>query len=179
MLNWKYLFVSVFIVGFSFLGYLTFTDKLPDFLNGRFFLSQVTPIQQADLAYLQNLNGLAPLNVSSIEELEQTLIETLLLHINEFDSADALAAEQYLKGYYEMLSPIPPEVANALTSAAQKFLQAQVIMTTASTTTTTFSPFINQVLSVLANHQVATNNYQAVKRAQTSRSLLDALILQL
>lgn len=178
-MNWKYLFVSVFIVSFSFLGYLTYTDKLPDFLGGRFFLSQVTPLQQTDLAYVQSLTGLAPLNVSSIEDLEQALIETLLVHINEFDSTDALAAEEYLKDYYEMPSPIPPEVANAVTSAAQKFLQAQVIMTAASTTTTTFSPFINQVLSVLANHQVATNNYQAVKRAQTSRSLLDALILQL
>jgi hypothetical protein len=180
MLNWKYLFVSALIVGFGVLGFLSYSDKLPDFLNGRFFLSQVTPIPQNDLLYLQNLNGLAPLNVSSLEELQQVMIETLIVHINEFDSTSTLAAEAYLKQYYEMTDPIPPEVANAVAASAQKFLQAQIILTASSNTTTNnFSPFINEVLSAMANHQVATNNHQAVKRAQTSRSLLESLINEL
>ncbi|MGE3278490.1 MAG: hypothetical protein AB7J40_01650 [Candidatus Altimarinota bacterium] len=176
MLNWKYLFASVVIVGLGFLGYLSSTDQLPAFLNGRLFLSQVTPIEQTDLTYLQNLTGLAPLNVTSIEELQQKLIETLLLHVNEFDQASATAAEDYLKKYYDMTDPIPPSVLNAIAAAAQKFLQAQIVV---NANTTTFSPFINQVLSVMANHEVSTNHHQAVKRAQTSRALLDALINQL
>jgi len=176
MVNWKYLFVSVVIVGFSFLGYLTYTDKLPSFLDGRFFLSQVTPIQPSELTYLQTLNGLAPLDVTSIEDLEQKLIETLLLHINEFDKTSATAAEEYLKNYYAMTEPIPPPVANAIAASAQKFLQAQIIV---NANTSPFSPFINEVLSVLANHEVSTNNHQAVKRSQTSKALLDALIKQL
>ena len=176
MLNWKYLFTSIAIVGFSFLGYLTYTDNLPQLLNGRLFLSQVTPIEDSDLTYLQSLNGLAPLDVNSIQELEQKLIETLLSHVNEFDSTSAPEAEEYLKTYYAMTDPIPSSVLNAVSAAAVKFLQAQILV---NANTSTFSPFINEVLSVLANHEVSTNNHQAVKRSQTSRALLDSLLKQL
>jgi hypothetical protein len=174
MLNWKYLFTSVVIVGFSFLSYLSYTDNLPSFLDGRLFLSQVTPLGGDDLAYLQDLTP--PVQVDSLETLQQLMIETLLDHMNEFDSNSDLAAKSYVLGYFQMNEP-PSNIDATIDTAVQKFLQFKAFMPAIASMTIT--PFLNEVLSVLANHQALPNNHQTIKRQQTGKNLLEALIKQM
>ena len=177
-INGKYLLLALIVVA-GLLGYLGYAGKIGDFFSGRMFLGQVitTPLQQTEIDYLKNLNGLASLSgVSTEEDLQQKFIETLLIHSQEFDKTSATAAERYLKDYYKITGTnVPDKVTESIKISAQKFLQAAALTPTQFNIT----PFINEVLSILANHQVSTNNYQAVQRAQTTRSLLDALIKQL
>ena len=176
-INGKYLLLALLIMA-SFVGYLAYSGNVGNFFSGRMFLGQVltsTPLQQSDIDYITNLTGLAPLTgVSTQEDLQQRFIETLLVHSQEFDKTSQLAAENYLKDYYEMTDPIPAKILEIVTTSTQRFLQGANVIPTQFN----FTPFINQVLSILANHQVATNNHQAVQRAQTTRNLLDALIKQ-
>lgn len=176
-INGKYLLLALLVMA-SFVGYLAYSGNVGNFFSGRMFLGQVltsTPLQQSDVDYISNLNGLAFLTgITTEEDLQQQFIETLLVHSQEFDKTSQLAAENYLKDYYDMTAPIPTKISEIVTTSAQKFLQGASVIPTQFN----FTPFINQILSILANHQVATNNYQAVQRSQTTRSLLDALIKQ-
>lgn len=174
MLNWKYLFISVAIVGFGFLSYLSTTDHLPSFLNGRFFLSQVTPLEQGDLTYLQNLSP--PVVVDSLESLQQLMIETLLDHMNEFDSTSETAAKLYISAYFRLDAPTP-NVTATIDEAVRKFLEIRAFMP--AITTMTMTPFLNEVLSDLATHETLPANHQPAKRQQTSKDLLEALFKQM
>lgn len=176
-INGKYLLIALLVMG-SFIGYLSYSGNVGNFFSGRMFLGQVisTPLQQSDITYIESLTGLAFLTgITTQEDLQQRFIETLLVHSQEFDKTSQVAAENYLKDYYDMTLPIPAKISEIVTTSAQRFLQGATVIPTQFN----FTPFINQVLSILANHQVATNNHQAVQRAQTTRSLLDALIKQL
>jgi hypothetical protein len=207
----RYVWIAVIItVILVIIGYGFWGPQIDRVLRGSVLLSQVTPIVQLEQDYLLDLQEalafLTKEEVASSEALQQRFIETLFIHVNEFDETKPAAAEKFLKEYYAFPEPIPPGVQGEISTSADKFIISYPIFaaggsstdttTTTSTGTTTtastdgststtsstekdFQPFLDQIITILANHQVSTNNYQSVKRAQTIQSLMEAFANEL
>ncbi len=186
------------IVAYAFWG-----PQLDKLLRGNVLLSQITPIVQLEQEYLLKLeNSLSPLSpeeVASAEALQQRFIETLFIHVKEFDVKDSNSATKFLVEYYGFTEPIPAGVQENMKAAVEKFIISYPLFadgenssdTTSTTSTETtnnttsasaekdFQPFLDQIITILANHQVSTNNHQSVKRAQTIQSLMEAFANEL
>jgi hypothetical protein len=172
-------------------AYTFWGDQINKLLRGNVLLSQVTPIVQVDQDYLLNLpDALKPLTaaeVASAESIQQRFIETLYIHVNEFDETNVGAAMAFLQEYYKFPLPIPLSVETNIKAAADKFIITYPLFAAGNSTTGTpavtaegdYQAFLDQLITILANHQVSTNNYQSVKRAQTLQSLADAFVNQL
>lgn len=183
-------------------GYSVWGPQIDRLLKGNVLLGQVTQLVQLDQDYLLNNlpDALAPLaaeEVSSEENLQQRFIETLFIHANEFDTASVDEAKEFLYEYYGFPAPVPTSVQEVIAEATQKFFTSYPLFaangstdtpsTTTGTDTSTATSsgsfdkqaFVDQLITILANHQVSTNNYQSVKRSQTIQSVMELFAEQL
>lgn len=175
-------------------AYVFFGPQINTLLKGDVLFSQVTPLVQSDQDYLLNLqDALSPLSteeVASSESLQQRFLETLFIHVNEFDETNAESSKNFLTEYYQFPPPVPTTVQTQIDTSVEKFLISYPLFaasgSTDSTTTTPavsaegdYQAFPDQLITILANHQVSTNNYQSVKRAQTVQSLMEAFTNEL
>lgn len=176
----RFLTILLVLIGLAMAGFLIWGDQIQDRLSFLDLRGQVTPVQQSLMDYLKIQPGaVGALDLNAIannEDIQQQFLQTLLTHQNEFDTSSVTAAQSYLRDYYGFLEPVPAELTQIIQASAQQFLQALTLIGSSSGT---ISPFVNDILTIIANHRVATNNYQAVQRSQSTRLLLERLIEEL
>lgn len=181
--NRRFLVIGMVLIITVGLLYALAGDRIKDILSSN-FQTQLLALDQTDQDYLLNLpnatGALVQANVVSNEALEQAFLETLIIHKDEFDTSSETAAKDFLYQYYGFPEPVPTSVQNVIAEGITKFVQTSPFLNnTNNTTPPEYEDFINKLLTIMANHQTVTNNHQTVRRAQTTRSLLDAFVNEL
>lgn len=163
--------------------------------------AQDIPLSNESKEYLldQN-NGLAGFTEDEVADslsFQQRLIETLIVHANEFDTNEVEGAMDYLYDYYVFDTPIPSDVDDNLKEAASRFVETFPLLDLPSDVVieepTNDSPggsgnagpppdvdaFLQNVVSVVANHQSQGKNFRPDNRAKSIEELLEAFMEQL
>ncbi len=204
----KILAVAIVVIGLSFFTYGYFGDQISNWINTQNFLSQVTnnggqqtPLSATEIQYLESRNGTVSLAGITTIEAFQDLCQQELASSGLASTDDQQTLVEYLNSAFDIDGNAPSLIPALIIDSTITFQNSTAGSQTGTTTTTTTTSgtattgttsgtggstgdgendvFLNNILSIMANHGASSNQHSVLQQHNTTQNLLNALFDEL